>query len=134
MTVVVSKGVNITISLSAEGEGTTIVSQPSLQPRGLISIPPLEGAQCHHIYCCSVCLTVNLGPHFCNAWPCRKQFTLTNRGRRLQALSWTTQGFSAAKLKKMEIKRATRDVKDVGRKVGLCVGYIIVFIQRVTYK
>ena len=34
VTVVVSKGVNITISLSAEGEGTTIVSQPPLQPRG----------------------------------------------------------------------------------------------------
>lgn len=35
VTIVVSKGVNITISLSAEGEGTTIVSQPPLQPKGL---------------------------------------------------------------------------------------------------
>ena len=34
VTVLVSKGVNITISLSAEGEGTTIVSRPPLQPRG----------------------------------------------------------------------------------------------------
>lgn len=50
--------------------------------------------------------------------PCQQQFTLVNRGRRLQALSWTTQGFSAAKLKKMEIKRATRDMKDVRLKVG----------------
>ena len=62
---------------------------------------------------------VDLGPHFCNSWPCRKQFTLMNRGRWLQALSWTTQGFSTAKLKKMEIKRATQDLKDVGRKVSL---------------
>lgn len=40
-----------------------------------------------------------------------------NRGRRLQALSWTTQGFSTAKLKKMEIQRANQDLKDIGRKV-----------------
>lgn len=38
VTVVVSKGVNITISLSAEGEGTTIVSQPPLQPKGFATI------------------------------------------------------------------------------------------------
>ena len=44
-----------------------------------------------------------------------------NRGRRLQALSWTTQGFSTAKLKKMEIKRANQDLKDIGRKVD---GYL----------
>ena len=65
----------------------------------------------------SLCVAVDLGHHFCCTMPCQKQFTLMNRGRRLQALSWTTQGFSAAKLKKMEIKRATIDVKDVGRKV-----------------
>ena len=35
---VVSKGVNITISLSAEGEGTTIVSQPPLQPKGISTL------------------------------------------------------------------------------------------------
>ena len=61
---------------------------------------------------------VDLGPHFCSTWPCQQQFTLVNRGRRLQALSWTTQGFSAAKLKRREIDRATRDTRDVGLKVG----------------
>lgn len=39
------------------------------------------------------------------------------RGRRLQALSWTTEGFSAAKLKKAEIERRARDMKDIAVKV-----------------
>ena len=49
-----------------------------------------------------------------------------NRGRRLQALSWTTQGFSTAKLKKMEIRRASQDLKDVGRKVKGAVNHYAV--------
>ena len=35
------------------------------------------------------------------------------RGRRIQALSWTTEGFSAAKLKKQEMERQSRDLKDL---------------------
>ena len=35
------------------------------------------------------------------------------RGRRIQALSWTTEGFSAAKLKKQEMERQSRDVRDL---------------------
>ena len=41
-----------------------------------------------------------------------------SRGRRVQALSWTTEGFSAAKLKKAEIEKKARDKKDVALKVG----------------
>lgn len=40
------------------------------------------------------------------------------RGRRIQALSWTTEGFSAAKLKKAEIERNSRDLKDMALKVS----------------
>ena len=35
------------------------------------------------------------------------------RGRRIQALSWTTEGFSAAKLKKQEMEKHSRDMKDL---------------------
>ena len=41
------------------------------------------------------------------------------RGRRIQALSWTTEGFSAAKLKKQEIERQTRDMRDLDIKKKL---------------
>lgn len=44
------------------------------------------------------------------------------RGRRVQALSWTTEGFSAAKLKKAEIEWSSRDTLDVAKKV--CMMYI----------
>ena len=40
-------------------------------------------------------------------------YTILHRGRRIQALSWTTEGFSAAKLKKQEMERQSRDVKDL---------------------
>ena len=35
----------------------------------------------------------------------------------MQALSWTTEGFSAAKLKKAEIEWSSRDTLDVAKKV-----------------
>ena len=54
LTIVVSQGVNFTVSLSAEGCGTTIVSHPPLQPG------------------------VDLGPHFSRS-VLQQQFTLTNR-------------------------------------------------------
>lgn len=54
LTIVVSQGVNFTISLSAEGSGTTIVSHPPLQPG------------------------VDLGPHFSRSM-LQQRFTLTNR-------------------------------------------------------
>ena len=186
LTIVVSHGVSFTVSLSAEGKGTTVVSHPPLQPR------------------------VDLGAHFSRA-PCLRKCTLTNRwvepavcpimqsssiymyqdfiqdfsvkvggenprcvwgmlpqgilkslmlllvasgapkmqkisyeqttyqtygrtaviaqinnycsrlpssrGRRVQALSWTTEGFSALKLKKAEIERNCMDTKDMGTKV-----------------
>ena len=87
----IADGTTFTVSLVAEGRGTTIVSQP----------PLLAG--------------VDLGPHFTNG-PCCHQFHLTNHGRRMQALSWTTEGFSAAKKKRAEIAHAARDPLDVGKK------------------
>lgn len=43
--------------------------------------------------------------HFLFAYICR--------GRRIQALSWTTEGFSAAKLKRQEMERHSRDMRDL---------------------
>jgi len=91
LTIVVFDGVSFTVVLNAEGRGTTIVSHPCLQP------------------------SVDLGSHFSQG-PCQRQFTLTNRGRRVQALSWTTEGFSAAKLKKAEIEWSSRDALDIATK------------------
>ena len=85
-------GRTFTISLSAEGTGTTIVSDPPLLPG------------------------VDLGPHFSNG-PCQHQFKLTNKGRRMQALSWTTEGFSAMRKKKLDIAKTSQDKRDLGRKV-----------------
>ena len=87
----VAGGVSFTVSLSAEGKGTTIVSHPPLQPE------------------------VNLGPHFSKG-PCEKKFTLLNRGRRVQALSWTTEGFSAQRMKKIQMERQITDNLDVALK------------------
>ncbi len=44
-------------------------------------------------------------------------YVVLYRGRRMQALSWTTEGFSAAKLKKAQIEKKSRDVKDIAVKV-----------------
>ena len=93
----IADGTTFTVALVAEGRGTTIVSQP----------PLLAG--------------VDLGPHFSNG-PCRHQFLLTNQGRRMQALSWTTEGFSAARKKRAEIEHAAHDPLDVGKRKKWKVG------------
>ncbi|XP_032925482.1 hydrocephalus-inducing protein homolog isoform X2 [Catharus ustulatus] len=58
-----------TISLQAEGIGTTIVTDKPLAPK------------------------LDLKPHF-SFTPCRYQFRMTNEGRRIHRLFWTTEGFS----------------------------------------
>lgn len=93
----IADGTTFSVTLVAEGRGTTIVSQP----------PLLAG--------------VDLGPHFSNG-PCQHQFCLTNHGRRMQALSWTTEGFSAARKKRAEIAHAAHDPLDVGKKKKKKVG------------
>ena len=58
----------LTVSLSAYGSGTTIVSEPPLAP------------------------AVRLGPQF-SCQPVSRMFQLTNRGRRPQQIYWSTEGF-----------------------------------------
>lgn len=93
----IADGTAFTVALLAEGRGTTIVSQP----------PLLAG--------------VDLGPHFSNG-PCQHQFRLTNHGRRMQALSWTTEGFSAAKKKRAEMAHVAHDPLDIGKRRKKKVG------------
>lgn len=88
LNILIKRGVNFTVFLRAEGKGSTIVSIPSIQP------------------------SVNLGTFFSRG-PCQKQFELINRGRRTQALSWVTDGFSATKVKKDEMERKSRDLRDI---------------------
>ena len=52
---------------------------------------------------------MNLGPHFSNS-PCIKKFKITNNGRRLQQLVWTTDGFPLVKPRKDPLYDA-RDIK-----------------------
>ena len=92
LTIVVRQGVSATVNLSAEAKGTTIVSYP----------PLMDG--------------IDLGPHFSKGL-CQKQFTLMNKGRRVQALSWSTDGFSLSKLKRLELEKSSRDVLDPNTKV-----------------
>lgn len=92
LTVVVFYGVNHTLNLTAEGHGTTIVSNPSLHP------------------------LVDLGPHF-SSRPCSKQFLLTNHGRRKQVLYWVTEGFSIVKMRRAEMANEKTDMLDIGRMV-----------------
>ena len=89
LTVVVFQGVSHTLNLIAEGQGTTIVSQPPLHP------------------------TVDLGPHF-SSRPCSQQFVLTNCGRRKHSLYWVTEGFSIVKHRRAEIANETTDTLDIG--------------------
>jgi len=56
---------------------------------------------------------MDLGPHFSNA-PCVKKFKVTNMGRRLQQLVWTTDGFPLVKPRKDPLY----DARDVRYKVG----------------
>lgn len=88
LTIVVSRGVNFTISLRAEGKGTTIVSDPPIQP------------------------SIHLGTFFSRG-PCESKITLTNRGHRSHALSWSTEGFSASKMKRAEMNRKSQDLRDI---------------------
>lgn len=88
MNVLIERGINFTVFLSATGKGTTIVSEPSIHP------------------------SVDLGTFFSRG-PCERQFLLTNKGRRMQALSWVTEGFSASKVKKEEMDRRSRDIRDI---------------------
>ena len=64
LTITIIGGISYTVSLSAEGKGTTIVSVPSMHS------------------------SVNMGTHFACS-QVRKQFTLTNRGRRSQVCTCT---------------------------------------------
>lgn len=52
---------------------------------------------------------MNLGPHFSNS-PCVKKFRITNNGRRLQQLVWTTDGFPLVKPRRDPLYDA-RDIK-----------------------
>ena len=88
LNILIKRGVNFTVFLQAHGEGSTVVSSPPLQPG------------------------INLGTFFSRC-PCKQEFELTNRGRRVQALSWVTDGFSASKVKKVEMERKSRDMRDI---------------------
>lgn len=98
---VVFHGVGHTLNLTAEGYGTTVVSQPSLQS------------------------LVDLGPHF-SSRPCSKQFTLTNHGRRKQVLYWVTEGFSIVKMRRAEMANEKTDMLDIGRMVHCNIHCIII--------
>ena len=98
---IIFHGVGHTLNLTAEGYGTTVVSQPSLQP------------------------LVDLGPHF-SSRPCSKQFTLTNHGRRKQVLYWVTEGFSIVKMRRAEMANEKTDMLDIGRTVHYNIYCIIV--------
>lgn len=91
LNILVSRGVNFTIFLSIEGVGTTIISDPPLQP------------------------AINLGTYYSQAH-FRRHFKLTNKGRRVQALSWITEGFSAIKYKRALRTASSRDVHDLSHK------------------
>ena len=88
MNILIERGVNFTVSLSAQGKGTTIVCDPPLVP------------------------SINLGTFFSRG-ACHREVKLTNRGRRVQALSWVTDGFSATRVKKVEMDRKSRDLRDI---------------------
>ncbi len=88
MNILIERGVNFTVSLSAQGKGTTIVCDPPLMP------------------------SINLGTFFSRGH-CHREVQLTNKGRRVQALSWVTDGFSATRVKKVEMDRRSRDMADI---------------------
>ena len=88
LTIRVLQGINFTVPLKASGIGTTIVSNPAILPG------------------------VHLGTFFTHG-QYKNTFTLTNRGRRPQALSWSTDGFSASQLKKAEMYIRRQDPNDV---------------------
>jgi len=80
------KGPIVTIPTHAYGFGTTIVSDPPLTP------------------------SVNLGPHFAKV-KCSRRFKLTNKGRRHQALTWSTDGFAKPKSRRDAVTINPKDMK-----------------------
>ncbi|EDV21657.1 uncharacterized protein TRIADDRAFT_30117, partial [Trichoplax adhaerens] len=74
-----------TVEIKARGFGTTVQCQPSMVP------------------------SVNLGPHFSRS-PVSKTFKICNRGRRLQQIFWTTEGFQPIRTRKPP-KYNTEDMK-----------------------
>lgn len=88
LNILITRGVNFTVFLRAKGRGSTVVSEPPIQP------------------------CINLGTFF-SGGPCEREFVFTNKGRRMQALSWVTEGFSASKVKKFEMDRKSRDMDDI---------------------
>ena len=85
LTVTVVKGPTVTIPVHAYGYGTTIVPDPPMSP------------------------SISLGPHFAKS-TCVRRFTLTNRGRRHQALTWSTDGYVKPKVRK-ELPVNKKDMK-----------------------
>ena len=55
---------------------------------------------------------MNIGPHFSNT-PCVKKFKVTNSGRRLQQLVWSTDGFPLVRPRRDPLY----DAKDIKYKV-----------------
>ncbi|XP_077975805.1 hydrocephalus-inducing protein homolog isoform X2 [Styela clava] len=68
LNITIVQGPSVTIPVHAYGYGTTLVTDPPLAPK------------------------FNLGPHFAKSI-CSRKIKLTNRGRRHQALMWSTDGF-----------------------------------------
>ena len=64
-----------TVLLSAQGTGTTIVSEPPMAP------------------------IIDIGAIFTSR-PCTMKFRLFNRGRRSQQIFWSTEGFPLVRSKK----------------------------------
>uniref|UniRef100_H2YKD6 Uncharacterized protein n=1 Tax=Ciona savignyi TaxID=51511 RepID=H2YKD6_CIOSA len=86
LTVTIIKGSTVTIPVHAYGQGTTIVAEPPITP------------------------AVTLGPHFAKS-KCVRRFKLTNKGRRHQALTWSTDGFSKPKSKRESQAMNLKDMK-----------------------
>lgn len=57
----------------------------------------------------SNCLTLPLFMY--SNGPCRRMFTLTNKGRRHQQLFWSTEGFNPIKFKSRDFEYNPLDVK-----------------------
>ncbi len=67
MLISILRGQTVSVALDAKGFGTSIVSDPPLAP------------------------SLDLGAHFADS-KFQRSFRLTNRGRRMQQLSWSTEG------------------------------------------
>lgn len=67
---------------------------------------------------------MNLGPHFSNI-ECQKQFKITNCGRRIQQLVWSTDGFPLVKPRRDPLY----DSRDVRFKVNI-VKILVICIRQ----